>query len=108
VLLNKPQEVGKHGGGWALENQGFGPAINIRHSDAGGSGQSRENVRALVRGDFFFLETFNLDVMQNHVFTAEYESLSCTKYRTVVAWQDAVMRTTFVNHVSRPPMRLLL
>lgn len=33
VLLSKPQELNRHGGGWALENQGFGPAINIRHSD---------------------------------------------------------------------------
>jgi hypothetical protein len=41
------------------------------------------------------LEGFNVDVMQNQVFTAEYESLSGTKYRTVVAWQGGVMRTTF-------------
>jgi hypothetical protein len=95
VLLLKPQEVGKHAGGWALENQGFGPAMNIRHSDAGGSGRFRENVRALARDDYFFLEGFNLDVMQNQAFTAEYESLSGTKYRTVVAWPEGVMRTTF-------------
>jgi hypothetical protein len=95
VLLLKPQEVGKHAGGWALENQGFGPAMNIRHSDAGGSGRFRENVRALARDDYFFLETFNIDVMRNQIFTAEYESLSGAKYRTVVAWHEGVMRTTF-------------
>jgi hypothetical protein len=95
VLLSKPPEIGKHGGGWALENQGFGPAMNIRHSDAGGSGQFRENVRALARDDYFFLEGFDLDVMQNQIFTAEYESLSGAKYRTVVAWPDGIMRTTF-------------
>lgn len=67
--------------------------MNIRHSDAGGSGQFRENVRALARGDYLFLETFNIDVMRNQVFTAEYESLSGAKYRTVVAWQDDLMRT---------------
>ena len=95
VLLSKPEEIGKHAGGWALENQGFGPAMNIRHSDAGGSGQFRENVRALARDDYFFLVTFDLDVMRNQVFTAEYESLSGVKYRTVVAWREGVMRTTF-------------
>jgi hypothetical protein len=95
VLLLKPQVVGQHGGGWALENQGFGPAMNIRHSDAGGSGHFKENARALARDDYFFLEAFNIDVMRNQVFTAEYESLSGAKYRTVVAWQDGVMRTTF-------------
>jgi hypothetical protein len=95
ALLPKPQEPGKHGGGWALENQGFGPAMNIRHSDAGGSGQFRENVRALARDDYFWLEGFDPDVMRNQIFTAEYESLSGAKYRTVVAWQEGVMRTTF-------------
>lgn len=97
-MLNiKPALFQQYGGGWAIENQGFGPAINIRHSDAGGGDQFRENVRALARGDFFFLEVFNIDVMRNHVFTAEYESLSGTKYRTVVAWPDGVMRTTFLH-----------
>jgi hypothetical protein len=95
VLLRKPQEAGKHLGGRALENQGFGPAVNIRHSEVGGSGRFRENVRALARNDYDFLEGFNVEVMRNHVFTVEYESLSSTKYRTVVVWQDGVMRTTF-------------
>lgn len=95
VLLLKPQEVGRHAGGWALENQGFGPAINVRHSDAGGSGRFRENVRALARGDFLFLENLNIEVMRNQVFTAEYDSLSGARYRTVVDWPEGVMRTTF-------------
>jgi hypothetical protein len=55
----------------------------------------RENVRALARDDYFFLEGFDVDVMRNQIFTAEYESLSGTKYRTVVAWPEGVMRTTF-------------
>ena len=76
VLLSKPPELNRHGGGWALENQGFGPAINIRHSDPGGEEVFRENVRALGRGDFLIMEGFNIDVMPNHVFTAEYDSLS--------------------------------
>lgn len=95
VLLSKPQEPGRHGGGWAIENQGFGPAINIRHSHVGADGQFRENVRALARGDFIILEGFNIDVWQNHVFTAEYSSLSSKRYRTSVQWEDGVMRTTF-------------
>ncbi len=95
VLLPKPAEFERHGGGWALENQGFGPAMNIRHSDIGGGGQFRENVRALAKTDFIILEGFNIDVMRNHVFTAEYESLGGRRYRTVVQWRDGIMRTTF-------------
>jgi hypothetical protein len=95
VLLSKPQELNRHGGGWALENQGFGPAINIRHSDPGGNEQFRENVRALGKGDFFIMEGFNIDVMRNHVFTAEYDSLSGKRYRTRVEWRDEIMRTAF-------------
>jgi len=97
VLLPKPQELGRHGGGWALENQGFGPAINIRHSDVGGADAFRENVRALAAGDFLIFHQFAYDVMIQRVFTAEYESLSGAKYRTVVVWQDGVMRTTFAK-----------
>lgn len=78
-----------------MENQGFGPAMNIRHSDLGGGGQFRENVRALAKADFIIFEEFDIDVMRNHVFTAEYESLSGRRYRTVVQWEDGVMRTTF-------------
>jgi hypothetical protein len=95
VLLPKPAEFERHGGGWALENQGFGPAMNIRNSDIGGGGQFRENVRALAKTDFIILEGFNIDVMRNHVFTAEYESLGGRRYRTVVQWRDGIMRTTF-------------
>lgn len=85
VLLQKPQVVGQHAGGWALENQGSGAAINVRHSDIGGGGQFRENVRALAKSDFLIFESFNIDVMRNHVFTAEYESLGGRRYRTVVS-----------------------
>lgn len=97
VLLTKPtygqyDEVMPE---WAVENQGFGPAINVRHSEAGGSEVFTENVNPLAKGDYVFLTGFDIDVMRNHVFTAEYESLSGTKYRTVVVWEDGVMRTRF-------------
>jgi len=82
-------------GGWVLKNQGFGTAINIRHSEPGGSGAFTENVNPLAKGDSLPLAGFDINVMRNHVFTAEYESLSGTKYHTVVAWKDEVMQTTF-------------
>ena len=81
-------------GGWALENQGFGTALNIRHSEPQGNA-GWVYVTPLAKDNFHVLPTFGIDVMRNHEFTAEYESLSGTKYRTVVAWQHGVMRTTF-------------
>jgi hypothetical protein len=94
VLLPKPQEAGRHGGGWAIENQGFGPAINIRYSDPRGGLELRENVRALARDAYIIFDEFNIDAMRNHDFTAEYESLSGRRYRTVVTWPNGVMQTT--------------
>jgi len=49
VLLPKPAEFERHGGGWALENQGFGPAMNIRHSDIGGGGSLERMFERLPR-----------------------------------------------------------
>lgn len=83
-------------GGWAIENQGFGSALNIRHSEPQGN-EGWVHTTPLAKGDFHILVTFNLDIMRNHGFTAEYESLSGQTYRTVVAWEDGVMRTTFLR-----------
>jgi hypothetical protein len=69
--------------------------MNIPHSDFEGGGQFRENVRTLAKTDFIILEGFNIDVMRNHVFTAEYKSLGGRRYRTVLQRQDGIMRTTF-------------
>jgi hypothetical protein len=95
ALVFKPENIAQHfPGGWALENQGFGTALNIRHSEPRGNA-GWVYVTPLAKDIFHVLNTFDIDVMRNQVFTAEYESLSGVKYRTVVAWQDGVMRTTF-------------
>jgi hypothetical protein len=95
ALVSKPENVvQRFPGGWALENQGFGTALNIRHSEPRGNA-GWVYVTPLAKDTFHVLDTFDIGVMLNHGFTAEYESLSGAKYRTVVAWQDGVMRTTF-------------
>jgi hypothetical protein len=83
-------------GGWAIENQGFGSALNIRHSEPQGN-EAWVYTTPLSKGDFHILVTFNLDVMRNHEFVVEYGSLSGRTYRAVVAWEDGVMQTTFLN-----------
>ena len=53
-----------------VENQGFDP-LSIGHSEVGGSGGFTENVDPLAKGDCVFLDTFDINVMRNHVFTVE-------------------------------------
>jgi len=97
ALLAKPAELNRHGGGWAIENQGNGTAMNIRHSHPQGEEGWVATLRPLAVGDFKFLMNFNLDVMRNRVFTIEYESLSGKKYKTTVDWPNVIgdMRTRF-------------
>ncbi len=95
ALLQKPAERERHHGGWALENHGKGTAINIRHSVPTGEEGWVQTVSPLAAGAFSFLPTFNIDVMRNHVFTVEYESLNGKRYRTTVDWPEGAMRTQF-------------
>lgn len=101
ALVQKPAEHLRHGGGWALENDGKGTAINIRHSVPTGEEGWVQTVGPLAVGAFSWLPTFNIDVMRNHVFVVEYESLVGNKYRTIVQWPDGAMHTHF--EVSEEP-----
>jgi len=97
ALTLKEPEVADHTSprGWGLENQGYGPAINIRHSEPAGNDGWVENVNPIKSGDFALIRNFDPGVMQQHVFIAEYESLSGTKYQTIVEWRDGVKQTRF-------------
>jgi hypothetical protein len=59
--------------GWGLENQGAGPALNIRHSEPGGNERWVENLDPIKSGNFTLIRAFNPDVMQQHVFTVDEE-----------------------------------
>jgi hypothetical protein len=97
ALVLKPENiVARFPGGWVIENQGFGAALNIRHSqlqDADGW----VNITPIAKSDFHVLTAFDENGMRarNRVFTIEYESLSGIKYATVVDWQHGVMRARF-------------
>jgi len=82
-------------GGWVIENQGFGPALNLHHTHPLAPAQWDYTKPVLANGEFHWLTRFVLDHMQNHEFKIEYESLSGKKYRTLVVWVDGEMRTTF-------------
>jgi hypothetical protein len=88
VLIAKPAEINRHGGGWAIENQGSGPALNIRHSDPRGNEGMFQTLRTFAVGDFQILNNYDVDVMRNHEFVIEYESISGIRYTTRVDWSD--------------------
>jgi hypothetical protein len=99
ALTLKEPEVGDHHlpRGWGLENQGYGPAMNIRHSEPAGNDGWVENVNPIKGGDFALVRNFDPGVMQHHAFTVEYESLSGTKYQTIVQWREGIKQTLFVK-----------
>ncbi len=84
-------------GGWGIQNQGFGPAINVRYS--GHHRQQALHTQSIdplakgatdaVHGDI--ADAFSL----KRPVVIEYESLSGLKYRTIVTMVDNVMQTQF-------------
>jgi hypothetical protein len=96
AVITKPIPGASKNENWFLENQGFGPALNIvriRHFPDSNSQMLAESpigARSDVRIDRFTADGFN-----QHGFTAEYESLSGKKYRTVVIWPNGEMQTKF-------------
>lgn len=89
---NVPHQVG----GWVLENQGSGPAINIsyRYHHNG-----QEIVRQLPslgpRTPRSVQNDFANAVASQVGFNIRYESLSGSEYCTLIEWENGVMRTRF-------------
>lgn len=86
---------------WALENLGLGPALNIRYSDPGGSEGMVAYLTTMAKGGEYAIPDFAIVIMRNRTFTVEYESLSGTKYSTIVDWPDGAIRTRLVVRGSR-------
>jgi hypothetical protein len=82
-------------GGWGIQNQGFGPAMNVSF----GSGRSDAAVRHLGSMPTGETQPVHYDIEDAFGLTQqvviEYESLSGMKYRTIVAKSDDVMNTKF-------------
>ena len=80
-------------GGWGIQNQGFGPAVNVRYSTHHRHTQSVEplakGATEAVHADI--ADAFNL----KRPVVIEYESLSGLKYHTIVTMVDEVMQTQF-------------
>jgi hypothetical protein len=83
-------------GGWVLENQGFGPAINITFFDDGNGERRVCRVRPIgTGGQSNVLPTIANALQQPQGFEVGYESLSGKDYRTTVARRDGRDETTF-------------
>jgi hypothetical protein len=75
-------------GGWAIGNQGFGPALNIRYScyDANGAKQMRSTAPLAVGAEYRAAHNDISEALRRErEFEIEYESLSGRRYRTVTS-----------------------
>jgi len=88
-------------GGWGIENQGFGPAINVRYSGhVRGNPAIATATEPITLGKTVPLHQDIADAFNsNQVFVLEYESLSGVRYRTRVEMVENEMRTTFQKHL---------
>jgi|HubBroStandDraft_6_1064221.scaffolds.fasta_scaffold669100_2 hypothetical protein len=95
-LVLKPENiVQRFPGGWVIENQGFGPALNLKHTHGFDPTVFDYTAPVLGKDQFHHLDRINIETARNHEFKIEYESLSGKKYRTSIVWVDGEMRTTF-------------
>jgi hypothetical protein len=84
-------------GGWEIENQGFGAAINISYSEYREDGKHMRSTPPLGRG----AKRHNLHnvivaaLAQREGFEIEYESLSGLKYRTTFRTEGGDTKTRF-------------
>lgn len=84
-------------GGWAIENQGFGPAVNVRYSGhIRGNPAIARAIEPVPQGRIVALHQDIADAFaSNQAFVIEYESLSGRHYRSTVAMVNNQMQTRF-------------
>jgi hypothetical protein len=82
----------KEPGGYFMQNQGFGPALNIEWTFSGNGGRVHRNMPSLgVRSERFAHNDISTTLVQQHEpFAIDYQSLSLQRYRTVVTIVDGV------------------
>jgi hypothetical protein len=90
------QETRDSGGGWGIENQGFGPAINVSYSSSDQSDAASTWVEPIANGNIVAAHADIADAFAlKRRFLIHYESLSGAKYRTTVTMTNNVMQTQF-------------
>lgn len=83
-------------GGWGIENQGFGPAINVSYSSSDQADAAFMQVEPIAKGGILAAHADIADAFSlRQRLVIRYESLSGAKYRTTVTMVENVMQTQF-------------
>ena len=83
-------------GGWGIENQGFGPAINVSYSSSDQADAAFMQVEPIAKGGVLAAHADIADAFSlRQRLVIRYESLSGAKYRTTVTMVENVMQTQF-------------
>ena len=83
-------------GGWGIENQGFGRAINVSYSSSDQSDAAFMQVEPIAKGGVLAAHADIADAFSlRQRLVIRYESLSGAKYRTTVTMVENVMQTQF-------------
>ncbi len=89
---NVPHQIG----GWVLENQGSGPAINISYRYHHNGQEIVRQLQSLgPRTPRSVQNDFANAVGSQAGFNIRYESLSGSEYCTLIEWENGVMRIRF-------------
>jgi hypothetical protein len=89
--------IKENAGGWNIQNQGFGPALNIRYTgDNQGNERVMRSTHPIAAGEWReFHNVISTVLARWHVFEMEYQSLSGCKYSTIVTIENNETRTEF-------------
>jgi hypothetical protein len=79
--------AGEPGEGWAIYNQGFGPAINIRYSRYDRGYREMQSIAPLAPRGRHTVHNEYVNAL-GKVFEIQYESLSGLKYSTLITWDE--------------------
>jgi hypothetical protein len=94
--------AGEQGAGYGIYNQGFGPAINISYSRYDRGRREMHPITPLAPGGRYVVHNEYVHAVGNPAgFEIQYESLSGSKYRTMLTWgEGGVLQTRFERPVA--------
>ncbi len=102
ALTDKPKAGAAAYDNWFLENQGFGPALNIRCSRHFRDGPSETLFMSpIAAGAERHIELETARQAQTLGFRADYESLSGRKYATILTVVEHKLHTNFVEQAPK-------
>jgi hypothetical protein len=87
--------------GWVIANQGSGPAINVKfsHIQSGSGVLSIPPIAAKEASEVY--PAVGNAATAHEAIQIDYESLSGSKYLTVIRWEGAMMQTQFQGPANR-------